>query len=144
MRVGRSHRFTDSTVSYGSRMSLMSGEKWILIVRPLSLSVDECQTKYGNAAVWKACCQVFDHLNLAAVSPPTSTQTLVEIGLIRDNHAADHRRTSTLCAWRSFPGYPDDRSGQGHCTNARGPTRGSVLWSVSYHPDSLNDDFPLI
>jgi serine/threonine-protein phosphatase 6 catalytic subunit len=29
---------------------------------------DECQTKYGNATVWKACCGVFDFMNLAAVS----------------------------------------------------------------------------
>lgn len=28
---------------------------------------EECQTKYGNASVWKACCQVFDFLTLAAI-----------------------------------------------------------------------------
>ena len=28
---------------------------------------EECQLKYGNASVWKSCCQVFDFLVLAAV-----------------------------------------------------------------------------
>jgi serine/threonine-protein phosphatase 6 catalytic subunit len=33
---------------------------------------EECQQKYGSAAVWKACCNVFDYLNLAAVCLPLS------------------------------------------------------------------------
>lgn len=42
--------------------------------------LEECMLKYGNPSVWKACCTVFDHLNLAAVSllplclPPSITE----------------------------------------------------------------------
>lgn len=30
--------------------------------------LDECMQKYGAPDAWKACCDVFDHLNVAAVS----------------------------------------------------------------------------
>jgi len=61
MKVGRSLRCMASTVRSGPQSTTPPYRDALL---------DECQQKYGSPAVWKACCGVFDYLNLAAVSRP--------------------------------------------------------------------------
>lgn len=59
MKADKLHKFMGFMVNM-----IIIVNKW----RRINSCIDECQTKYGNANVWKYCCSVFDYLTLAAVS----------------------------------------------------------------------------
>ncbi|KAI9139631.1 Metallo-dependent phosphatase-like protein [Paraphysoderma sedebokerense] len=80
---------------YPDKITLLRGNHESRQITQVYGFFDECQNKYGNANVWKYCCQVFDYLALGAIID--GRVLCVHGGLSPDVRTLDSIRTIHRC-----------------------------------------------
>ncbi|GAA97965.1 hypothetical protein E5Q_04645 [Mixia osmundae IAM 14324] len=131
-------------VRWPDRVTLLRGNHESRQITQVYGFYDECQKKYGSATVWKACCSVFDFLNLAAIIDGTilcvhgglspEVRTLDQIRTIARAQEIPHEGAFCDLMWSD----PDDIDGWSVSPRGAGWLFGGKIAQEFNHINSLS------